>query len=282
MNILFSVLILTSAFAGEIRESLKRNSTEVDRLVESLRETDCTETNAGFPRITSGIIVPCSTYEELDGYEKATVVDCTGKGEQLPGGFRFRSRDGHPLINTKSPYGPTAHPERSIHFWSRNHALNETFIYLNDLAGGPDTHDMKSSLILLPRKVVPSVVVSGEEVTVTMNTGETVVFDKRTSAIKSGALTEGANDLTTDRFRRQPPNVQYTGTGISIRMNHRFEDPFQSAESAEIKQNGRTCRIPRTTLFDNTGKLRTQSDAQLVRVINQSCPAGQGVSPFRI
>lgn len=278
--ILLSIL-LSLSFAGDIRDSAARMA-ELEAVVKSLQEKECSEDNAGFERVSSGLVVACASFEDKIGYEETKIIDCTGSNGLYPGGFRFRSRAGHPDINMQSPYGPTARPERVINFWSRNHALNETFIYVNDQAGGPDSHDMKSSIILLPRKVIPSVVMNGEDVEVTMTTGEKVVFDKRTSAIKSGALREGANDLTTDRFRRQPPNVHYQGTGISIRLNHRFEDPFQSAESAEVKQNGKSCRIPRTILFDAAGKLRTESDAQLVRVLNQSCPSSPGTPGFRI
>ena len=274
-------VFMTAAFAGEIRDSAARMA-ELEAVVRSLNEKECSETNEGFPRISSGLVVACASFAEHGGYEETTIVDCTGTNGLYPGGYRFRSRAGHPEINMNSPYGPNSKPERLINFWSRNHALNETFIYINDQAGGPDSHDMKSSIILLPRKVVPSVVMNGNDVEVTMTTGEKVIFDKRTSAIKSGALREGPNDLTTDRFRRQPPNVHYQGTGISIRLNHRFEDPFQSAESAEVKQNGRSCRVPRTTLFDSAGKLKTESDAQLVRVLNQSCPSSPGTTSFRI
>lgn len=114
-----------------------------------------------------------------------------------------------------------------------------------------------------------------------MNTGEKVVFDKRTNAIKSGALREGPLDLTSDRFRRQPANIQYSGTGVSIKLSHRFEDPLQFTETAEVKQGGRSCRVPRGVLLDTAGKLKTQNDRDLMRILNQSCPSGAGQSPFR-
>ena len=281
MPFLFIILMVSASFAGELRDSAERMA-ELERVVQALNDPECTEDNAGFERVTSGLVVACASFEEKGGYEESKIVDCTGDGKLYPGGFRFRSRDGHPLINRKSPYGSNVVPERVINIWSRNGALNETFIYLNDQAGGPDSHDMKSAIIVLPRKVVPSVKAVGDEVELTLNTGEKVYIDKKTSLIKGGALREGPNDLTTDRFRRQPPNVHYEGTGISIRLNHRFEDPFQSSESAEVKQNDRSCRVPRTTLFDSSGKLRTQSDAQLVKALNQACPAGPGGRPFRI
>lgn len=273
------ILFTTLSFAqdAELRESVDRLA-GIGELIESLNEQDCVEDNRAFSQVTSGIPVACASGESRDGYEEIKVVDCTRDGKIYPGGYRFRSQDGHPLIGERSPYPDGGKPGRLIEFWSRDNSLNETYLYLNDTAGGPDSHDMKSAMIVLPRKVIPSVKVNGNDVEVTMATGEKVVFDKRTSAIKSGALREGPSDLTTDRFRRQPANVQYSGTGISVRLNHRYLDPFLSGETAEIKQGSKTCRVPRNVLFDTAGKLKSQSDVQFVRAINQSCPA-QG---FRI
>lgn len=276
---LVCIFLISFSFAQGQRPEKK---SEIQQFIRELKETNCSEDNSAFERVTSGIAVACHSFEEKDGYELTQVVDCTGEGKTYPGGFRIRSKEGHRLMNLRSPYGPKAHPERNINIWSRNGALNETFLFLNDKAGGPDEHDVKSVIFLLPRTMVPRLEVKGEEVEILLNTGEKVTFDKKTGAIKGGALREGPNDLTTDRYRRQPPNVHYSGTGISIRLNHRYADPLLGAELAEIRQIGRSCRIPRLTLFDSSGKLRTTSDAELIKVLNHSCPPEPGQKPFRI
>jgi hypothetical protein len=280
MYVLILILLTSLSFAQdeELRESVSRMDSIGD-LIESLNEQECPpEETQAFGKVTSGIPVACASGETREGYEEMKVVDCTRDGKIYPGGFRFRAQAGHPLIAERSPYPNGGKPGRVIEFWSRDGALNETFLYLNDTAGGPDSHDMKSAMFILPRKVVPSVRVNGNDVEMTMTTGEKVVFDKKTSAIKSGALREGPSDLSTDRFRRQPANVHYDGSGISVRLNHRYLDPRLSGETAEIKQGTKVCRVPRTVFFDNAGMLKSQSDAQFIRTINQSCP-NQG---FRI
>ncbi len=281
MPILIFILFTTLSFAqeAELRESVDRLS-GIGELIDSLNEQDCPpEQCQAFSGVTSGITVACASSESREGYEEMKVVDCTGDGRIYPGGYRIRAQAGvHPLVPARSSYPDGGPPARKVEFWSRNGALNETYIYMYDEAGGPDSHNTKSMMFVLPRKVVPSVRVNGNDVEVTMNTGEKVVFDKRTSAIKSGAMREGPMDMTTDRHRRQPPNVHYSGSGISIRLNHRYLDPVLSGEIAEVKQGNKTCRIPRATLLDSAGKLKSQSDAQFVRTINQSCP-NQG---FRI
>lgn len=286
MPVLFFLLMTSLSFAQtreqrELREAAGR-LTEIEDVLRTLNDPECLEDNRAFSTVNSGIPVACASASSRDGYEEMQVVDCTRDSRVYPGGYRFRSKDGHPHTGTRSPYADGGVPGRLIEFWSRNNALNETYMYLADTAGGPDSHDMKSAMFLLPRKVIPSVHVHGNEVEVTMATGEKVFFDKRTNAITRGALSEGRQDLTTDRFRRQPPNVHYSGTGISVRLNHRFEDPMQSAEFAEVKQGSRSCRIPRGNLFDTRGKLKSSSDAEFLRAINQSCPTGPGQSAFRI
>lgn len=281
----FLLIFLLTAFAfaqeRELRTSVERMA-ELEEAIRSLNDPECVDDHRAFSKVVSGIPVACASSHPRDGYDEVSIIDCTRDGKTYPGGFRFRSQNGHPLIPGRSPYSDGGPPGRLIELLSRDHALNETYLYLSDTAGGPDSHDVKSAMFILPRRVIPSVKVVGNDVEVTMTTGEKVVFDKRTNAIKSGALREGQLDTTTDRFRRQPPNVHYNGTGISVRLNHRFEDPLQSSETAEIKQGGRTCSVPRSTLFDDRGKLKTTSDTQLVRVLNHNCPVRPGQSPFRI
>lgn len=274
MPILSLILLISFCFAqeAELKESVNRLA-GIGELIESLNEKDCLEDNRAFSQVTSGITVACASGDSKEGYEEMKVIDCTGDGKVYPGGYRIRARAGvHPLIPEKSLYQNSTPPERKIEFWSRDGALNETYIYLYDEAGGPDSHNTKSMMFVLPRKVIPSVRVVGNDVEVTMNTGEKVVFDKKTSAIKSGAMKEGPIDMTTDRFRRQLPNVSYSGSGISIRLNHRYLDPVLSGEIAEVKQGNKTCKIPRAILLDNAGKLKSQSDVQFMKAINKSCP----------
>ncbi len=283
---LISILFSFSAIAqftleSELRKTVDRMS-EIEDVVRTLNEQDCIDETQAFSKITSGIPVACGSGTQRDGYVESKVIDCTRDNRVYPGGFRFRAQHEHPYLKTaRSPYEGGAQPGRGIEFVSRDHALNETYLYMYDTAGGPDSHDMKSIMFVLPRRVVPSAQTIGDEVHVTMNTGEKVIFDKRTNAIKGGAMSEGPLELTADRFRRPPPNFQYKGTGVSIKLSHRFEDPLQFTETAEVKQGNRTCRVPRANLLDPSGKLKTQNDRDLMRVLNQSCPTGTGQLPFR-
>ncbi len=227
-------------------------------------------TEGSFPRKDSRYTL-CSSQNPI-----ATAVDriscITNDGSTPPAGFNVRSRNGHPYL---PDYGTQAgNPSRQISINSLDHALNETYIYLGDYGGGPDSHDVKSMMFVLPRLSPPSAKVEGDDVIVTLATGEDVIFDGKTGAVKSGALSEGAPDFNPDRFKRSPPNVHYEGSGISIRLDHRFQHPTASGgdETAQIKQGGKSCTVARNKLFNSEGKLLSSSDEQLLGVLNSSCP----------
>jgi hypothetical protein len=238
-----------------------------------------------FERVTARIPVACGgARTDADGIDVMHEMDCSTNAE-YPGGYSFRNNPGHPYLDgAKSPYPDGGTPSRNVEFVSRDNASNETYLYLEDVAGGPDSHDVKSVMYLLPRLGVPTTEVSGDDVIVTMTTGEKVIFDKKTHAIKSGALKEGPIDLTTDRFKRTPPNVQYTGEGISIRVNHRFNYPTMpdGASTAEVRQGTRVCQVPRGKIWDSEGALLSNDDKTFVDVINKSCPPKAGEVAFHI
>lgn len=228
-----------------------------------------------YPRVTRDVDARCGSSKSGNGYSILSVFNCSQNNNsrsEYPAGFSFRSGDGHPLIDhLVSPYEDSGKPYRQIEMESANHALNETFLSLIDSAGGPDSHDVKSMVFLLPRRTIPKVENIGEVVRMTLPTGETVDLDRRSNAILGGALREGPQDLNTNRHLRTPPNVHYQGSGISIRLDHRFEYPTQGAAEAIVTQGSKKCRIPRPRLFDTKGDLISRSDVEFLSAINRAC-----------
>jgi hypothetical protein len=240
---------------------------------------------SAYPRITSGYnLASCSRIRGThDGYILLSVTNCQPGDTGAPARWNFTSDPAtHPMFSgLRSPY-PNSNGSVT-RFWelaSINNAFNETYLVMEEATGGPDSHNVKSYMFILPRKTVPSVRVEGESIITTLPTGETVTMNKRSRAIVSGALTEGPIDMGTDRFTKRPPNIHYSGSGISIRLNHRFEHPLTNSETATVKQGNRSCNVPRAAIFDAEGKLKTTTDASLVAVLNQNCRT-PGV-PFRI
>jgi hypothetical protein len=142
--------------------------------------------------------------------------------------------------------------ERKIELHSTQNALNDTYLSISDTSS-----KVVSTIFILPRRVLPSVLEDEETLKVTLPTGEQVIMDKNTRKILTGAMTEAG--------------PAYSGTGISIRLEAEGE-PQKKAESAVIKQGDKTCTIPRTKLFSNEGRLASNSDSELHRTIKLACP----------
>lgn len=250
---------------------------DVNTIVEDAATVRCDSTEYDSPNQDG--LVRCNVPSSLPRGYQAPRLDCTGD-PVIPTSFYFNQNDGDPNLKVQSRYPDGSPPARSFSVHSKKREINETYLFIEELAGGPDSHDMKSFMFLLPRSVAPSLRKSEAGHILTLPTGETVNLDKDSNMITGGAMTEGPLDLTTDRFRRKPPNIHYTGKGISIRLDHRFEHPLTHSATATVTQNGRTCTVPRSALFNSSGKLITNSDAELVTALNGQCRSTG--SPFRV
>ena len=228
-----------------------------------------------FPRIDSGYDwAACSgSRSDSNGIVIRSIGSCSNN-TRVFAGHVFQPGNGHPHMNVQTRYPGGSQPGRFWEMGSRNNAFNETYLMMEEYGGGPDSHNVKSYMFIIPRVTVPSVKVEGNNIIATLATGETVTMDKTTKAITSGALSEGPIDLNTDRFQRKPPNVHYSGSGISIRLDHRFEHPLTGSQTATVKQGNKTCTIPRASLFNAEGKLTTNSDSALLNVLNRGCRGG--------
>lgn len=260
------------ALAAFLRELNGEKEAEIPKVeppkVEVVPEPD--QELIPFERVTSGLgSYACRSNVSREGYSEILVRNCN-ENEKFPGGVTFVQKASHPLIGTYNPFKAMTSPYRSVEFVSQRKSLNETYLTLAEISGAPDSYDVKSVMILLPRKTVPKIETIGDRIHVTLPTGEKVVIDKDTKAILDGALLEGPMDLNEDRFKRKQPNVHYIGTGISIRVNHRYLAPMEGAETATIKQGKNTCTVPRAVLFAD-GEIKSQSDAEFVKAINTAC-----------
>jgi hypothetical protein len=228
-----------------------------------------------YPRVEAGVKRACWVTQELNDYETRYIFDCSKKyspSNRLFAGFGFKSKGRHPFTSkARSPYGK-GKVLRTIDMISRNQALNETYLHVIDFAGGPDSHDPKSVIYLFPRVEIPRISQTGDQLQLTLPTGEKAYIDADTGAVKGGALKEGPLDLNRNYKNRRSPNVHYTGDYVSVRLTHSYEEPTVAARTAIVRQKDNICELPRSTLFGRSGKLLTQSDEDFLEVINQECP----------
>lgn len=166
---------------------------------------------------------------------------------------------------------------RDWKFFSEDNSRQETFLWVTDDPASGRTSDLMDSMIMIvPRKMVPTAEAIGDELVVTLTTGEKVVYDKNTKMVKDGVIKEGRLDTSTNRETRKFADLTYSGTGIAIRINHRGEDPRLFSQSATVTQNGKSCTVPTAQLWNRNEQdpsFKFADDANLIKFLNQKCPA---------
>ena len=159
-------------------------------------------------------------------------------------------------------------------FISDDNAVNGTYLHITD-EPTPHTlsHLMESVIVLIPRKEKPRAETKGNEVHVTLPTGEMVIFDAKTKLIKKGAFKEEPIDTSPNRFQRKFAN-NYVGEGISLRVDRRGDDPRNGVGNVVITQKGKTCTLPKEKVWGGTPNEPTfkfNDDKKLVDFLNSSC-----------
>jgi hypothetical protein len=170
------------------------------------------------------------------------------------------------------PIDPREKVVREWSFVSEDNSKRETYLWITDDSGsGYLSGLMESVILIIPRKMKPSVIAVNDEIHVTLTTGEKVIYDKNSKIIKAGVLTEGKVDVNPNRFERKFAPVKYSGTGISIRVDKRGEDPRLISGNAIISQNGKTCQVPARELWDTKADFKYQDDKRLLDFLNTKC-----------
>lgn len=186
-----------------------------------------------------------------------------------PTGFQTRTIGPNDIAGP--PIDPAEKTERQWKFVNEDGSRRETYLWITDDAGsGYLSQLMESVILIVPRKMKPAIEAVGDELHVTLTTGEKVIYDKATKLIKGGVLKEGKIDLNPDRFKRKFAPITYSGTGISIRVDKRGEDPRQIPGNATITQNGKTCQVPAPQLW-KAAEFRFADDKALVDFLNSKC-----------
>lgn len=190
--------------------------------------------------------------------------------ELRPTGFMLANVGPNEIAGT--PLVSTEKVTREWRFASEDNSRRETYLWITDDAGSAKLSElMESIMVILPRKMKPDIAVVDGDVHVTLPTGEKVVYDKTSKKVKGGVLKEGPVDLTPDRFKRKFAAVNYTGTGISIRVNVRGEDPRLIKGNAVITQNGKSCQVPANQLWNQDADFKYPTDQELVTFLNKKC-----------
>lgn len=201
-------------------------------------------------------------------YDNTYVKD--KNGELRPTGFELMNIG----PNSIAPEGidPREKAERTWTFTSKDNSRRETYLWITDDPGSGYLSDLMESIILLvPRKMKPKIEPIGDDLHVTLTTGEKVVFDKKTKSVKAGTFQEGKIDTNKDKHARKFASINYSGTGISIRVNKRAEDPRLISGNAVVTQNGKSCQVPAKELWTSDSDFRYAEDKKLLDFLNRKC-----------
>lgn len=154
-------------------------------------------------------------------------------------GFEFYNYGNNKIVNTTA----SKYSNRQYSFEFSQHAAQNISFFVVDAPNSTTSEGMYSHLMLFPRKFLPHITHGkGNDVEVTLPTGEKIVIDKKSGELLGGVLKEGPVDISGDRFKRRYASLQYSGKGILLRANARGQMPQQGQfENTKIDlQDGNT------------------------------------------
>lgn len=142
------------------------------------------------------------------------------------------------------------YPNRSWEFVTGDSSRRDTWLWISDDPGTGRTSDfMESAVMLLPRTYRTHIAMSGDELVVTLTTGEVVRFHKKYKTITEGILREEPLDTNPDRDARNFARFTYEGSGVILRSNARGADPRLAKFVLVTRPGLPDCRVPASVFW---------------------------------
>jgi hypothetical protein len=198
-------------------------------------------------------------------------------------------------LNRVNPRTAEYGSDRTFRFnFPMRHSQN-MHISMTENAGiaGLMSHDMlESTVILLPRKVIPSMQTLDDGTRairrIQLPTSEMIDVDARTGEIVAGVITEAPMDMNLSRHARRFAGLTYTGRGLMIRADRRSGTPehiytqaFNQNErikEATLTYRGKTCYVAKELIWANATNadlgayfLYASDEEFLTKVVNPKC-----------
>lgn len=142
------------------------------------------------------------------------------------------------------------YPNRSWEFVTADNSRRDTWLWISDDPGTGRTSDfMESAVMLLPRLQRTHIEALGDELLVTLTTGEEVRFHQKYKTITSGIIREEPLDTNPDREARNFARFTYNGDGVILRSNARGADPRLAKFVSVLKSGLPACRVPASVFW---------------------------------
>jgi hypothetical protein len=176
------------------------------------------------------------------------------EGSQLLIGFSFENDGPNRIIPT--PYQIGEGPQRMFDFTFYGQSRQDIQMHITDVPDEFLSRLMESYIYLFPRKNLPAIIwparnaADQSKFTVVLSTGESVIFDTQTKMMAGGVMSETRQiDLNPDRFSRKFAGINYTGTGVMVRLDKRGNDPRLN-NTATITFGAKKCVLPASLMFN--------------------------------
>lgn len=163
---------------------------------------------------------------------------------------------------------------RNFSFVNTDKSRRDNYLWITDYIGSGSFSDLyETALVFLPRENQLHVEETGEELVVTLTTGEEVIFSKTEHLIKGGVLKEKKLDYNPDQQARKFPQVAYTGKGLVLRSEARAADPRLAKTVQVLRKNREPCVVSGSTFWTQGGfpKFKFVRDEEVMRVIEEKC-----------
>jgi hypothetical protein len=122
---------------------------------------------------------------------------------------------------------------RSFHFEYPEQARQNIALHVEDALSEDSSEVLHSYFMFFPRKQLPVIEQTNDELVVTLPTGEKVSFDKTSKTLKSGVLYEGPQVSIPNTTGGQFADLKYRGRGVLLRANAQGASPQLGDSSTE-------------------------------------------------
>ncbi len=177
--------------------------------------------------------------------------------------FQVSNKGPNEIIS--NPTG-ASHINRSYQFEFEDKARSDIQLYVVDSPDDFTSNATYNLYVFFPRKYLPAINKVGDELHVTLPTGEKVIYDAETKKIKSGVLSEkpmsqlparpgcDTAEKACGRKAKADP-VNYSGAGVVIKVSASGDLPVGDKENsagqhvknpniATVQKGNKTCKLP--------------------------------------
>lgn len=157
-----------------------------------------------------------------------------GRGSETPetgsDSFSFDNMGDNRIVDSTK----NKNSQRSFNFDYLEQARQNLVMEVDDSPNLTALPGMHSIFMFFPRTQLPIVEQLSGTIDVTLPNREKLIFQMDSKEIVDGVMKEGPVDVSTDRYKRQYPDLKYTGKGVVLRANARGQYP-QLVQSENLK-----------------------------------------------